>query len=73
MKPKSENIKSHHGTVSRADRQGLLGQRGCVLWFTGLSGSGKSTLACPRIALNDLLSLPLSSLLKVAHDLRKQR
>ena len=24
----------------------MLGQRGCVLWFTGLSGSGKSTVAC---------------------------
>jgi len=23
----------------------LLGQRGCVVWFTGLSGSGKSTVA----------------------------
>lgn len=45
MKPKSQNIKSHHGTVSRADRQRLLGQQGCVCWFTGLSGSGKSTLA----------------------------
>lgn len=26
--------------------QTLLGQNGCVLWFTGLSGSGKSTVAC---------------------------
>lgn len=26
-------------------RQGLLKQKGCVIWFTGLSGSGKSTLA----------------------------
>ena len=24
----------------------MLGQRGCVVWFTGLSGSGKSTVAC---------------------------
>jgi len=24
----------------------LLGQRGCVIWFTGLSASGKSTVAC---------------------------
>ena len=23
-----------------------MGQKGCVLWFTGLSGSGKSTVAC---------------------------
>lgn len=26
-------------------RSELLGQRGCVLWFTGLSGAGKTTLA----------------------------
>ncbi len=25
--------------------EALLGQKGCVLWFTGLSGSGKSTVA----------------------------
>ena len=33
------------GSVSRDDRERLLGQRACVVWFTGLSGSGKSTLA----------------------------
>ena len=27
------------------DRETLLNQKGCVVWFTGLSGSGKSTLA----------------------------
>jgi len=31
--------------LSRADKEQLLGQRGTMLWFTGLSGSGKSTLA----------------------------
>ncbi|MCA1734256.1 MAG: adenylyl-sulfate kinase [Acidobacteria bacterium] len=35
----------HHGLVSASDRESLLGQRGCVLWLTGLSGSGKSTIA----------------------------
>lgn len=39
------NIHWHAATVSRADRQRLLGQRGAILWFTGLSGSGKSTIA----------------------------
>ncbi|MBA3274090.1 MAG: adenylyl-sulfate kinase, partial [Chthoniobacterales bacterium] len=39
------NIHWHSATVSRADRQRLLGQRGVILWFTGLSGSGKSTIA----------------------------
>ena len=42
---KAENIKFHEGTVTRAEREALLKQKGCTLWFTGLSGSGKSTLA----------------------------
>ncbi len=35
----------HRYAVTPAHRERLLGQRGCVIWFTGLSGSGKSTLA----------------------------
>ncbi len=31
--------------VSRSAKEMLLGQKGLVIWFTGLSGSGKSTLA----------------------------
>jgi adenylylsulfate kinase len=31
--------------IQREDREKRLGQKGCVLWFTGLSGSGKSTIA----------------------------
>ena len=31
--------------LSRQDKEHLLGQRGVMLWFTGLSGSGKSTVA----------------------------
>ena len=31
--------------MTSADRERLLKQKGCVLWFTGLSGSGKSTIA----------------------------
>ena len=31
--------------LSRTDKEQLLGQRGVMLWFTGLSGSGKSTVA----------------------------
>mmetsp|Transcript_27010 Transcript_27010/g.67955 ORF Transcript_27010/g.67955 Transcript_27010/m.67955 type:complete len:233 (+) Transcript_27010:243-941(+) len=42
----STNIRWHESRVSRADKEALLGQRGVVLWFTGLSGSGKSTVAC---------------------------
>ena len=31
--------------VDRSQREHLLGQKGIVLWLTGLSGSGKSTIA----------------------------
>lgn len=42
---KNENIIWHNNKVSAEDRQRVLGQRGLVVWFTGLSGSGKSTIA----------------------------
>lgn len=35
----------HEHAVSRAEKEKLNGNKGCVLWFTGLSGSGKSTVA----------------------------
>lgn len=31
--------------LSRQDKEQLLGQRGLMIWMTGLSGSGKSTVA----------------------------
>lgn len=31
--------------MTRSDKEGLLGQCGMMVWFTGLSGSGKSTIA----------------------------
>ena len=31
--------------LTRNDKESLLGQRGMMIWFTGLSGSGKSTIA----------------------------
>ena len=31
--------------LGRSDKEALLGQRGMMVWFTGLSGSGKSTIA----------------------------
>ncbi|MFD1038936.1 adenylyl-sulfate kinase [Virgibacillus byunsanensis] len=40
-----ENISWHNTEISKIDRQKLLGQKSCVLWFTGLSGSGKSTIS----------------------------
>ena len=39
------NVQQYTEEVSRDERAGLMGQRPCVLWFTGLSGSGKSTIA----------------------------
>ena len=31
--------------LGREDKEALLGQRGVMVWFTGLSGSGESTIA----------------------------
>ncbi len=42
---KSTHITWHAGQVERADRERTLGQRGAIVWLTGLSGSGKSTIA----------------------------
>ena len=43
--PVSKNIVWHHGKLTDAEREAKLGQKGAVVWFTGLSGSGKSTVA----------------------------
>ena len=42
---KPANIIWHEYAVTRETREQLLGQSGCLVWFTGLSGSGKSTIA----------------------------
>ncbi len=42
---KSTNITWHASTVTRAEREQTIGQKGVCVWFTGLSGSGKSTIA----------------------------
>jgi adenylylsulfate kinase len=44
MMTKATNITWDAGGVGRAERERVLGQRGVVLWMTGLSGSGKSTV-----------------------------
>ncbi|MDA8442186.1 MAG: adenylyl-sulfate kinase [Peptococcaceae bacterium] len=41
----TNNLSWHSELVTRVEREQLLGQRGRVVWFTGLSGSGKSSLA----------------------------
>jgi adenylylsulfate kinase len=43
--PMSTNLTWHIGSVTRAERQTLLHQKGVTVWLTGLSGSGKSTIA----------------------------
>lgn len=35
----------HDHAVSRQEREALNGNRGCIVWFTGLSACGKSTIA----------------------------
>jgi len=40
-----KNIVWHDHKIKKEDRESLLNQKGCILWFTGLSGSGKSTIA----------------------------
>jgi len=42
---KATNVTWHMHKVSREDRERRLGQKGVVIWCTGLSGSGKSTIA----------------------------
>jgi adenylylsulfate kinase len=44
-KIRATNITWHEGHVTREERQKLLGQKGALIWFTGLSGSGKSSIA----------------------------
>ncbi len=41
----SRNLTRTHSSVAAVQRELMLGQRGAVIWLTGLSGSGKSTLA----------------------------
>jgi len=42
---KATNITWHASEIGKEAREKFLGQKGVVIWFTGLSGSGKSTLA----------------------------
>ena len=41
---KATNVVWHEGHVERSGREGLLKQKGCTIWLTGLPSSGKSTL-----------------------------
>jgi bifunctional enzyme CysN/CysC len=43
--PSSRNLQAEPSAVPRSERERLLGQRACTIWFTGLSGSGKSSIA----------------------------
>ena len=43
--PLATNLTWHAGTVTRQDRERLIGQKGVTVWLTGLSAAGKSTIA----------------------------
>jgi bifunctional enzyme CysN/CysC len=42
---RAHNIHFQHVDVDKAARAAMKGQKGCVLWLTGLSGAGKSAIA----------------------------
>jgi bifunctional enzyme CysN/CysC len=42
---RATNIHREAHSIGKPERAAALGQKPCILWFTGLSGSGKSTLA----------------------------
>ena len=42
---RATNIVWHEGHVDRSRREELLGQKGVLVWLTGLPSSGKSTIA----------------------------
>ena len=44
----NNNIVWHPNKVTAEDRQKVLGQKGLVVWFTGLSGSGRGTAGRSR-------------------------
>lgn len=56
------NLEKQNFTITREDRQKILGQKSPVIWLTGLSGSGKSTIA-------NELSLKLQELGKLSYTL----
>ncbi len=45
VRQKATNITWHGANITKEERELAVGQKGCVIWFTGLSGSGKSTVA----------------------------
>ena len=42
---RAENIQVQDVAVNKGARAHSMGQKPCILWFTGLSGAGKSTIA----------------------------
>jgi adenylylsulfate kinase len=45
VRQKATNITWHGANVTKEEREQATGQKGCVIWLTGLSASGKSTVA----------------------------
>lgn len=54
---KSTNILWQNCPIGQSDRQKLLGQKGCVVWITGLSGSGMFSVIAALIYLLAIASL----------------
>jgi adenylylsulfate kinase len=71
--PKSQNITWHGAEVTREQREQLLAQKGCVVWFTGLSGSGKSTITrrVEQMLLSDSVYVYVLDGDNVRHTLNK--
>jgi len=69
----SKDITWHENDISKKDREGLLKQKGLIIWFTGLSGSGKSTIA--NILQNKLFDSKMLSYIldgdNIRHGLNK--
>jgi bifunctional enzyme CysN/CysC len=42
---RAHNIHRQHVDIDKTVRAALMGQKPCVIWFTGLPGAGKSTIA----------------------------
>jgi bifunctional enzyme CysN/CysC len=42
---RADNLRWQALDVNKSARSGLMGQKPCVIWLTGLSGAGKSTIA----------------------------
>ncbi len=69
MSSDRKNLFVSEGLVTPPQRWQQAGQKGCVVWFTGLSGSGKSTLS--REVERELFARGLRAFLLDGDNLRR--